>query len=172
MVQLKEAIPELKEIVYIANSSFKGAKEMNALSHVTSSSLNEKKIRKIAEKNPGMLKDNVSMNRRKGSSLRIESMAERSASEELREEDMAIDASTANLQEVFKYTKTHLLRVYPAGWRIDRYSFIDWYMPGSLIITHLLTYLFSPHLTKWELRPDYCVGLGSLIGCYQLAGLG
>lgn len=120
VLQLKNAIPELKEIVYIANSSFKGAKEMNALSHVTSSSLNEKKIRKIAEKNPGILKENVSMNYRKGPSLRIESMAGRSASEEFREEDTAIDATAANIQDIFKYTKTHLLRVYPAGWRVDR----------------------------------------------------
>ena len=45
--QLKNATPELKSVVYIANSSFKGCKEMSALPHVTSSSLDENKVIRI-----------------------------------------------------------------------------------------------------------------------------
>jgi len=66
--------------------------------------------------------------RGKGAPPHIDSLVVRGTEEEIKEEEEALEAE-GNLQDVFKYTKTHLLRVYPAGWRVDRFA-------AALLIPH------------------------------------
>ncbi|GAX84834.1 hypothetical protein CEUSTIGMA_g12255.t1 [Chlamydomonas eustigma] len=137
---LKKATEELRSVVYISNSSFKGFKAMSELPHVCSSSVDESKINKISGGLSRMatmmaaMGGRNSMDRNAGNVGNRSSMGRKSKSDRGdRDSGGARDSDTGekrsasghhiyhadSLQEVYMYTQKHLMRVYPAGWRME-----------------------------------------------------
>ena len=122
--QLKKATPELRSVVYVANSSFKGCKEMSALPHVTSSSLEEIKVKKLAGKifpspKQQLAKTQSMVAARKGTPLRVSGSGAAAAAAAaagdkgdvvaaVEEEE---EEATVTVEEMFNYSQKHILRV-------------------------------------------------------------
>lgn len=114
---------ELRGVVYIANTKFKGFAEMMKLDHVTSSSLVESKIEDMI-KPIGMA---ISKTMKGADAEKAAAAASKAADKakasgkgpsEGDQDDDDSSGAVGTLLEAFAYTSAHLLRVYPAGWRI------------------------------------------------------
>ena len=120
--QLKKATPELRSVVYVANSSFKGCKEMSALPHVTSSSLEESKVKKLAGKifpspKQQLAKTQSMAAARKGTPLRVSGSGAAAAAAAAGDKGDVVAAveeeeeATVTVEEMFNYSQKHILRV-------------------------------------------------------------
>mmetsp|Transcript_1910 Transcript_1910/g.5062 ORF Transcript_1910/g.5062 Transcript_1910/m.5062 type:complete len:502 (-) Transcript_1910:548-2053(-) len=122
----------MKSLVYIANTKFLGFAHMNALPGVTSSSIVESKVEKIMKPLGEHQQKQISSMRQdaaletadvKLDEAAAKAKAKQAGAEELEGEDDemdegAVDAETITQKTISQYARRHLLRVYPAGWRI------------------------------------------------------
>lgn len=103
---------QLKSYVYIANTKFTSWAEKAAEEKCSSSSLNEGKLGTFMSKIVGADVGGATSNPEHQGIPSVKSI--RTTGEE--GDDVALESGT--IQEVYAYSSKHMLRVYPAGWRV------------------------------------------------------
>ncbi|KAG2502089.1 hypothetical protein HYH03_000581 [Edaphochlamys debaryana] len=118
----KNAHEEFKKLIYICNSKFSTYADMLKKDKVASSSFAESVLPKVEELGQDDEDEEKETARERA---KIEKQAAKSRKRMLavdEEPDDAVAAGTmtnGSMQELYAYTTKHMMRVYPAGWRVD-----------------------------------------------------